>query len=134
MSHGRISVSASGKKQPLPASSLPSHILQPNDRVCIRMHRHEPPVPDAPIEILHYKPAGDASAAAAVSALAGASSAPVSAHSSETIVVNKPAGIPVHASGRYMCNTVVGRLKSEHGIEAFREKTTTMRNACKRST
>ena len=36
-------------------------------------------------------------------------------------MVNKPAGMPVHASGRYMHNTVVGRLRNELGIEAFRQ-------------
>ncbi len=132
---GRIDVTQSGQQQPLALTgvALGERLLKPNDRVCVRLHRHEPPVPDVPIEIIHrgsWRPDGDSPAAAdgtaASASVAPASSAaaaaiPESAIASETLVVNKPAGMPVHASGRYQWNTVVGRLWSEHGIEAFRQ-------------
>jgi hypothetical protein len=179
----RVTVTESGQKHPLPLSgrALAARLLNNNDRVVVQLHRHEPPVPDLPIEILHRggvaatasatmmteddsgrrlqpnNSAADAAAAAiasasagvaaslaastaaheasslssAVVAASGAFTAACTAHtppvsglvwsSEETLVVNKPAGIPVHASGRYQWNTVVGRLRSEHGIEAFRQ-------------
>jgi tRNA pseudouridine synthase 9 len=50
-------------------------------------HRHEPPVSDLPIGIIH--------------------------EDDEMLVIDKPPGIPVHGAGRYFHNTVVEILKAE---------------------
>jgi len=52
------------------------------------IHRHEPPVPHVLIEIVELD--------------------------DEYVVVNKPAGIPVHTGGQYRKNTVHGILEAEH--------------------
>ncbi|CAJ0752709.1 10496_t:CDS:2 [Entrophospora sp. SA101] len=55
-----------------------------------KIHRHEPPITSTPINILHKE--------------------------NDLIVINKPASIPVHPSGRYRHNTVLHILKKEHGF------------------
>ncbi|CRG83692.1 hypothetical protein PISL3812_01047 [Talaromyces islandicus] len=50
-------------------------------------HRHEPPVSDLPIGIIH--------------------------EDDDMLVIDKPPGIPVHGAGRYFHNTVIQILKSE---------------------
>lgn len=52
------------------------------------IHRHEPPVPNISIEIIESD--------------------------DDYVVVNKPAGIPVHTGGQYRKNTVHGILEAEH--------------------
>ncbi|KAI9774766.1 MAG: hypothetical protein M1839_001633 [Geoglossum umbratile] len=54
------------------------------------MHRHEPPVTARPIGIVH--------------------------EDSDLIVINKPAGVPVHPAGRYNYNSVVEIMRAERGI------------------
>ena len=56
------------------------------------IHRHEPPVSSRPIKIIH--------------------------HNAETglLVIDKPAGIPVHPTGRYHQNSVATILRLEHGF------------------
>jgi tRNA pseudouridine synthase 9 len=116
---GRIRVTPhrSNAKPVVEPSALAKHELRMNDRVCITMHRHEPAVSAQRIEILHHITADSPAAAASSSSSPAVASC---SQSHETIVVNKPAGIPVHASGRYLSNTIVGILKNEHGIDAFR--------------
>lgn len=128
LEHNRIILLPSGASKPMPTAALQTHILKPNDRITLKLHRHEPPVPDngKPIEIIHYAPISASSAASSSSMAATIPSSANEFSSSlacETLVVNKPAGMPVHASGRYLHNTVVGRLKVELGIEAFRKST-----------
>ena len=53
------------------------------------LHRHEPPVTAQPVGIVHE---GD-----------------------ELIVINKPAGVPVHPAGRYNFNSVVEIMRAERG-------------------
>jgi len=65
-------------------------ILGPAQVVCHRIHRHEPPITGSSIKILH-KCEG-------------------------MLVVDKPASVPVHPSGRYRFNTLTEILKTEHGF------------------
>jgi tRNA pseudouridine32 synthase len=51
-------------------------------------HRHEPPVTGLPIGIVH--------------------------EDDDMLVIDKPAGIPVHGAGRYYHNSIIQILKSEH--------------------
>ena len=53
------------------------------------MHRHEPPVTKEPIGIVH--------------------------EDDELIVINKPAGVPVHPTGRYFHNSVSEIMRAERG-------------------
>lgn len=55
------------------------------------MHRHEPPVLNLPVKILHSRLPG-------------------------VVAVNKPATIPVHPSGRYRRNSLMGILAKEAGL------------------
>ncbi|KAI9335436.1 RNA pseudouridylate synthase domain-containing protein 2 [Zopfochytrium polystomum] len=69
------------------------YIVRNGNLVCHSMHRHEPPVSAKPIRVVHQ--------------------------SADLLVVDKPASIPVHPSGRYHHNTVTGILTSaEHGFKA----------------
>jgi 23S rRNA-/tRNA-specific pseudouridylate synthase len=110
---------SSSKRITDPAIVL-QHVVQPNDLVCLTMHRHEPPVAATQIEILHHGRASGEPAPADENAASMEVDVEASS-SAETIVVNKPGGIPVHASGRYFSNTIVGILKSEHDIDAIRQ-------------
>ncbi|KAH8177841.1 RNA pseudouridylate synthase domain-containing protein [Sarocladium implicatum] len=58
----------------------PDYILRNGDLVCHTMHRHEPPVTADPVGVIH--------------------------EDDEMIVLNKPAGVPVHPAGRYKFNSV----------------------------
>lgn len=53
------------------------------------MHRHEPPVTAQPVGIVH--------------------------EDDDMIVINKPAGVPVHPAGRYNYNSVVEIMRAERG-------------------
>ncbi|KAJ9480282.1 tRNA pseudouridine(32) synthase, mitochondrial [Pseudozyma hubeiensis] len=63
------------------------------DKICNSVHRHEPPVTDEPIKIIHRD------------------------DEEGILVIVKPGSIPVHAAGRYLRHTLTGLLQSEHGIE-----------------
>ncbi|KAK3394863.1 pseudouridine synthase [Podospora didyma] len=65
----------------------PHYILKNGDLVCHTIHRHEPPITADPIGIIH--------------------------EDDDMIVLNKPAGVPVHPAGRYNYNSVVEIMKSE---------------------
>ncbi|KAI1344842.1 pseudouridine synthase [Xylariaceae sp. FL0016] len=65
----------------------PQHILRNGELVSHTIHRHEPPVSAAPISVLF--------------------------EDNDMIVLNKPAGIPVHPAGRYNYNSVVEIMKAE---------------------
>lgn len=59
------------------------------DCVSHTLHRHEPPVTAQPIEIVH--------------------------EDEDMIVINKPAGVPVHPAGRYNYNSIVEIMRAERG-------------------
>ncbi|EZF32748.1 hypothetical protein H109_02855 [Trichophyton interdigitale MR816] len=54
------------------------------------LHRHEPPVTSRPIKIIH--------------------------EDEDIIVIDKPAGIPVHPAGRYNYNSIIEIMRSERGL------------------
>jgi len=68
--------------------------LKHNDLLANVVHRHEVPVTNDPITIVHMD--------------------------DDIVVVNKPASIPVHPCGRYRHNTVVFVLAKEHNLRNLR--------------
>ncbi|KAG7818251.1 hypothetical protein KL928_003252 [Ogataea angusta] len=70
-------------------AQLRTEKLRRGDRISNSIHQHEKPVIAAPIDVLH--------------------------EDSEMLVVNKPAGVPVHSTSGYLQNTVLEILKREHG-------------------
>lgn len=64
-------------------------IVKNGDLISHTMHRHEPPVTAEPIGIVH--------------------------EDDGMIVINKPAGVPVHPAGRYNYNSVVEIMRAERG-------------------
>lgn len=68
-----------------------STLVRNGDRISHTLHRHEPPVTASPIEIVH--------------------------EDNDMIVINKPAGIPVHPTGRYRYNSVTEIMRADRGYE-----------------
>lgn len=64
-------------------------IVKNGDVISHTLHRHEPPVTAQPIGIVH--------------------------EDNDMIVINKPAGVPVHPAGRYNYNSVVEIMRAERG-------------------
>ncbi|KAG9231958.1 pseudouridine synthase [Amylocarpus encephaloides] len=67
----------------------PNHIVKNGDVISHTLHRHEPPVTALPIAVLH--------------------------EDDDMIVINKPAGVPVHPAGRYNYNSVIEIMRAERG-------------------
>ncbi|KAL8706888.1 MAG: hypothetical protein Q9201_000157 [Fulgogasparrea decipioides] len=65
--------------------------VQNGDIVSHTLHRHEPPVTARPIGIIH--------------------------EDNDMIVINKPAGVPVHPAGRYNYNSIVEIMRAERGYD-----------------
>lgn len=70
-----------------PAS--PDYVVRNGDLISHKIHRHEPPVTSEDVAIIH--------------------------EDEKMIVINKPAGIPVHPAGRYNFNSIVEMMKEERG-------------------
>lgn len=68
--------------------------LKHNDLLANIVHRHEVPVVDSPIEVVHID--------------------------RDVVVINKPASIPVHPCGRYRHNTIVFILAKEYNLKNLR--------------
>ena len=68
-----------------------SAVLKNGDRISHTIHRHEPPVTAQSINIVH--------------------------EDDDLIVINKPAGIPVHPAGRYNYNSLVEIMRAERGMQ-----------------
>ncbi|MCJ1377030.1 hypothetical protein MMC17_000120 [Xylographa soralifera] len=66
-------------------------IVKNGDVISHTLHRHEPPVTAQPIGIVH--------------------------EDNDMIVINKPAGVPVHPAGRYNYNSVVEIMRAERGYQ-----------------
>ncbi|KAI9831311.1 MAG: hypothetical protein M1819_005085 [Sarea resinae] len=64
-------------------------LVRNGDIISHTLHRHEPPVTASPIGIVH--------------------------EDNDMIVINKPAGVPVHPAGRYNYNSVVEIMRAERG-------------------
>ncbi|KAI9930399.1 hypothetical protein ASPWEDRAFT_26927 [Aspergillus wentii DTO 134E9] len=67
----------------------PDTVVKNGQVVSHTLHRHEPPVTGKDIGIIH--------------------------EDDELIVIDKPAGVPVHSAGRYHHNTIVEILRSQRG-------------------
>ncbi len=65
------------------------HIVRNGDVISHTLHRHEPPVTATPIGIVH--------------------------EDNDMIVINKPAGVPVHPAGRYNFNSLIEIMRAERG-------------------
>lgn len=68
-------------------NTTPDTIIKRQDLISHLVHRHEPPVTDQPIEIIH--------------------------EDDRLFVINKPGSIQVHPSGRYRHNTVLHIMRKE---------------------
>lgn len=64
-------------------------VVKNGDVISHTLHRHEPPVTAQPIGIVH--------------------------EDDDMIVINKPAGVPVHPAGRYNYNSIVEIMRAERG-------------------
>lgn len=71
----------------------PDYVVRNGDRVSHTMHRHEPPVTSEPIGVIH--------------------------EDDDMIVINKPAGMPVHPAGRYNFNSITEIMRAERGPDFF---------------
>ncbi|KPM36000.1 hypothetical protein AK830_g10585 [Neonectria ditissima] len=67
----------------------PDYVVRNGDLISHTLHRHEPPVSADPIGVIH--------------------------ENDDMIVINKPAGVPVHPAGRYKFNSVIEIMKAERG-------------------
>ena len=65
----------------------PSHIIKNGDVISHTLHRHEPPVTGKAIGIVY--------------------------EDNDLIVINKPAGVPVHPAGRYNYNSIIEIMRAE---------------------
>ena len=66
-------------------------ILKNNDLLKTKIHRHEPPVVDMPLEFVE--------------------------NNDDIVVINKPSSIPVHPCGRYRHNTIVFILGKDYNLK-----------------
>ncbi|OWZ78382.1 DRAP deaminase [Cryptococcus neoformans Tu401-1] len=73
----------------------PDLILRNGDRIDNTVHRHEPPVTNDPILVLHID------------------------REREFIVISKPGSLPVHAAGRYFKHTVLEMMESDYGLKCY---------------
>ncbi|ORX40227.1 pseudouridine synthase [Kockovaella imperatae] len=73
----------------------PNFVLRNGDRIDNTVHRHEPPITNDEIPIIHLDT------------------------EREFVVISKPGSIPVHATGRYFRNTVLELMKSEKGMTVY---------------
>jgi RluA family pseudouridine synthase len=71
-------------------NTTPDRLVRCHDVLTHRLHRHEPPVVGAAISIV--------------------------SQTDDLVVVNKPASIPVHPTGRFRRNTVLLIMAKEHGM------------------
>ncbi|TQB69206.1 RNA pseudouridylate synthase domain containing protein 2 [Monascus purpureus] len=67
----------------------PETIIRNGQVISHTLHRHEPPVTGLPIGVIH--------------------------EDDDLLVIDKPAGVPVHSAGRYHYNSIVEILRSERG-------------------
>nr|CAH8837613.1 unnamed protein product [Trichobilharzia regenti] len=72
----------------------PDYIMSDSDLLSHRVHRHECPVLNLPIEFLH--------------------------NSEDMLVINKPPSIPIHPCGQYTLNSITHILAKEHGLRPLR--------------
>ena len=66
-------------------------VVQNGNVISHTMHRHEPPVTGLPIGVIH--------------------------EDDDLLVIDKPAGVPVHSAGRYHYNSIIEILRAERGYQ-----------------
>ncbi|ORX79030.1 pseudouridine synthase [Basidiobolus meristosporus CBS 931.73] len=71
----------------------PDYTFKPHDILAHTLHRHEPPVTSDHIKIIY--------------------------EDENMLVVDKPASIPVHPTGRYQHNSILNILKHDHGYQSL---------------
>lgn len=71
--------------------AAPNTVVKNGEIISHTLHRHEPPVTGLPIGVIH--------------------------EDDDLLVIDKPAGVPVHSAGRYHYNSVVEILRSERGYQ-----------------
>lgn len=74
--------------KPVPSTKT---LVRNGDVISHTMHRHEPPCSAKPIGIVH--------------------------EDNDMIVIDKPAGVPVHPAGRYNFNSVIEMMRADRGYE-----------------
>ncbi|CAH8495008.1 unnamed protein product [Heterobilharzia americana] len=72
----------------------PDYVMNDSDLLSQRVHRHECPVLNLPIEFLH--------------------------NSENVLVINKPPSIPIHPCGQYTLNSITHILAKEYGLRPLR--------------
>ncbi|WVN86508.1 uncharacterized protein L203_101672 [Cryptococcus depauperatus CBS 7841] len=73
----------------------PNLVLRNGDRIDNTVHRHEPPVTNDPILVLHID------------------------RDRGFVVISKPGSLPVHAAGRYFRHTVLEMMESDYGFKCY---------------
>ncbi|WRT67633.1 uncharacterized protein IL334_004605 [Kwoniella shivajii] len=73
----------------------PDFVLRNGDRIDNTVHRHEPPITNDPILVLHID------------------------RKKEFIVISKPGSVPVHATGRYFRHSILEMMILDYGIKCF---------------
>lgn len=118
---GAITVSKGG---PGKAASNPpltvalDYVLRDGDYLIHRVHRHEPPVPGDAIDVLVAGDDSGADSSSGGGAAAEGTGYRVHAEGLPPglVVLNKPAGMPVHSCGPYKYNTVLSCAVAELGM------------------
>ncbi|KAL8837514.1 MAG: hypothetical protein Q9170_002507 [Blastenia crenularia] len=89
--HGYYKDAIESGKVTVNGQKVPSvkEIVKNGDVISHTLHRHEPPVTAQPIGIVH--------------------------EDNDMIVINKPAGVPVHPAGRYNYNSIVEIMRAQRG-------------------
>ncbi|OCF62327.1 DRAP deaminase [Kwoniella mangroviensis CBS 10435] len=76
-------------------TARPDLVLRDGDRIDNTVHRHEPPITNDPILVLHID------------------------RKKEFVVISKPGSAPVHATGRYFRHSVLEMMESDYGIKCY---------------
>ncbi|WWC70611.1 uncharacterized protein I206_104562 [Kwoniella pini CBS 10737] len=76
-------------------TARPDLVLRDGDRIDNTVHRHEPPVTNDPILVLHID------------------------RQKQFVVISKPGSVPVHATGRYFRHSVLEMMELDYGIKCY---------------
>ncbi|WWC62391.1 uncharacterized protein I303_104987 [Kwoniella dejecticola CBS 10117] len=76
-------------------TARPDLVLRDGDRIDNTVHRHEPPVTNDPILVLHID------------------------RQKQFVVISKPGSVPVHATGRYFRHSILEMMETDYGIKCY---------------
>ncbi|WVW84495.1 hypothetical protein I302_106529 [Kwoniella bestiolae CBS 10118] len=76
-------------------TARPDLVLRDGDRIDNTVHRHEPPITNDPILVLHID------------------------REKQFVVISKPGSVPVHATGRYFRHSVLEMMELDYGIKCY---------------